>query len=185
MSYPQPGRPRTNGDAILTGPALIKASQSLKTLHDKQAAWPYDWEHRPPGSRQAIAFGSIVAPTQGTQAQILQYNVPDSLQYVPSCLVFEIVGSAWNPGDFLFTLDVNQPIGSVSVQGVPFTGYGAVPFPLGTRQIPWQIQAGENDKLKANDQVRVKVTNVNVTAGSPNYFNAVLLGYTMQRGSGW
>jgi hypothetical protein len=180
-----PSAIRRSGDfgTVLTGPALIQAAAALKAAHDKAVAWPYDWEHRPPGSRQAIAFGSIVAPAQGSQAQILQYNVPDSLQYVPTSLVFEFLGAAWNPGDFTFVLDVNQPIGSISVQGVPFTGYGSVPFNLGSREIPWQIQAGENDKLKSADQVRVKVTNVNVTPNAPNYFNAVLLGYTMQRGS--
>lgn len=169
------------GPVVLSGPAAVKAASQLKLQHDKATQWPFNWVEPPPGSRQVFVRGFLPMPAVGVDTQVLLYKVPDSVQFVLSGIVFEAGPvTAVSPGDVLFTLDVDQPVGAVSAQGVGFTGYSAVPFNLGTRQIPWPIAPGENDVLRSNNQVRVKVTNVNAAAGSPQYVLAILRGYTMK-----
>ncbi len=57
-------------------------------------------------------------------------------------------------------------------------GYNQVPFNIGSRVGgPWPIAHDQMNILESRDQVRVVATNVNLNAGTPNFFLAVLIGY--------
>lgn len=171
----------TRFPTILSGAAAVQAAAGLKAAHDKAIAWPYDWIYAPKSSRNVYQEGFIVAPTQGVLSEVLAYKVPDSLQFVLTGIVLQIIGSTWLPGDFIWTIDANLPVGSLSAQGVAFTGFGAVQSTKGSDIYPWPIQSGEGDKLKANDTLRAKILNVNIVAGGSNFFKAIFVGYTMPR----
>lgn len=169
---------------ILNGAAAVGAARAIKAQHDKADAWPYEWMMRPPGSRNVFVSAFVASPATATQVVVLTYKVPDSMSFVLTRLVFQLSGTAaatYSPGDFTFVLDVNQPIGSLSAQGVSFTSFGNVQITLGTLEIPWPVMTGEGDVLKANDEVRIKVTNNSFPVGLPNFFVGIILGYTMPR----
>jgi hypothetical protein len=80
-----------------------------------------------------------------------------------------------NPGDFLWSLTLNQPVGVTTFQGSPIQGLTNVDVPLGTLQIPWPLECAE--LFQPNDCIRSVFTNVALGDGVPNYFKTLLLGW--------
>jgi hypothetical protein len=133
------------------------------------------------------AFGFIQVPAFGTQANILPASVPANQDYIYKVkpnwyalicgliLQFTGTGSAPNPGDLSYTIDVDRPLG---VSGVGYTekDYNAVPFLLGsfTLGFPWPTEF----KHKNGEELRIKATAIaNMGTGAGNFFQAALLGW--------
>lgn len=168
---------------ILTGSQAIQQAEQIKRQYDKQSAWPYEWCYAPQNSSGVFRQGFIAVPADGAvnQAVVLQYNVPDSVYFVLQGVSLNLIGATWNPGDFTWLMDVNAPIGLPSAQATPLQGYGAVGTELGSLQDgPYPYVSGELDILKPRDQLRLKVTNNALVAGTGS-FVATFTGYTLEK----
>lgn len=179
MTYPLS---RTNG--VLQGPDSIGAAQALREEIAAKTQWPYSWSFPPPGATRvtagADASGTLAVPTALAGAtQGLLYIVDEGYQFALEALVVEYLNAGqmglWNPGDTLWSMTLNQPVGIQTFQGSPVQGFTAVDVPLGTLQIPWPLWRPEI--FNPNDAIRIVFTNVNLGDGAPNFFKSLLLGW--------
>jgi hypothetical protein len=109
----------------------------------------------------------------------LAYTVDEGFQFALQAIVIEYLNAGAiglvNPGDFLWSLTLNQPVGVTTFQGSPIQGLTNVDVPLGTLQIPWPLECAE--LFQPNDCIRSVFTNVALGDGVPNYFKTLLLGW--------
>ena len=173
---------RTNG--VLQGPESVAAAQALRESRTAKTQWPYSWVFPPPGAIRvhvgADSSGTLVVPTVLAGAtQGLLYTVDQGFQFALESIVVEYlkngVPGAPNPGDFLWSLTLNQPVGLTTFQGSPVQGFTNVDVPLGTLQIRWPLASAE--VFQPNDAIRVVFTNVLLADGVPNYFKTLLVGW--------
>lgn len=179
MTYPLS---RTNG--VLQGPESIAAAQALREQRASKSSWPYPWSFPPPGAIRvtagADASGTLVVPTVLAGAtEGLVYTVDEGFQFALEALIVTYIKAGFpgavNPGDFLWSLTLNQPVGVTTFQGSPIQGLSNVDVPLGTLQIPWPLVCAEI--FQPNDAIRSVFTNVALTDGIPNYLKTILLGW--------
>jgi hypothetical protein len=168
----------------LQGPDTIAAAQALREDRARKIQWPFPWSFPPPGATRvtagASALGTLLVPTVLAGAtQGLAYTVDEGFQFALQAIVVEYLNAGAiglvNPGDFLWSLTLNQPVGVTTFQGSPIQGLTNVDVPLGTLQIPWPLECAE--LFQPNDCIRSVFTNVALTDGSPNFFKTLLLGW--------
>jgi hypothetical protein len=167
----------------LEGPKAIAAATALSEERAKRSAWPYPWTYPPPGAIRVSAgldsSGTIAVPVAGTPTQGILYTVEEGFQFCLTHIVVEFLTSGiigpWNPGDALWSLTVNRPVGLTTFQGYVAQGFSGVDVPLGTLQIPWPLEMA--DFFDANEALRIVLTNVNLSSGDPNFFKCILLGW--------
>lgn len=168
----------------LQGPDSIAAAQALREDRARRSQWPFPWSFPPPGATRvtagADASGTLIVPTVLAGAtQGLAYTVDEGFQFALQAIVIEYLNAGvpgvTNPGDFLWSLTLNQPVGVTTFQGSPIQGFTNVDIPLGTLQIPWPLECAE--LFQPNDCIRSVFTNVALGDGVPNYFKTLLLGW--------
>jgi hypothetical protein len=147
----------------------------------RKREWPYLWYKPSPSAIRVTAQDVIAVPTViAGQQQGIAYTVDQGFMFALQALVVELLaGGALgvaNPGDFMWSLDLNKPLGLIPFQGSPIQGFQNVDVPLGTIQIPWPLECPEI--FSPNDCIRAKFTNVALPGvGAPNYFKTILLGW--------
>lgn len=106
-------------------------------------------------------------------------------QFALQSLVVQYLGnsrSAAAPGDFVWSLTVNQPIGIGSFQGSVVQGFSLVDVGLGAVQrqhvngrllVPWPLECPEI--FQPNDSIRSVFINVNFVPGAPNFLVQIYL----------
>lgn len=156
----------------------MSLSQSRKT----PTGAPIPWTARP-----VTRFGQVVAPDYGSANQVVlvTYQVPVNW----SALLYGVVlgfssGSAPAPlpGDLVFTVDIDRPLGS-TFGGYTEKDFNAVPYPLGSLvggpywPIEWQHASGETIRIKG-------YTVANVPTGAGSFLTAALLGWEWNT-EGW
>jgi len=169
--------------SVLQGPDAIAAAQALREERALKSHWPFPWCFPPPGAIRVTAgadtSGTLAVPVAGTPTQGLLYTVDEGFQFALEALVVEYLNSGspglWNPGDALWSLTLNQPVGVTTFQGSPIQGFSNVDVPLGTLQIPWPLECAE--MFQPNDAIRSVFTNVALGTGAQNYFKTLLLGW--------
>lgn len=176
---------------VLSGPQSIREAEviALQKAKEKQTAWPYEWFAPPPGSQHVRAEGNIAAPVNGVLTLVLAYQVPNGQNFcLTHVLLNASVGNAWVPADgsVIFSIDINTP-GGGNAQGIPFAYFNDVEVPLGSfANGPWPVIATEQAIFAGLETIRVKVLTPAVpsgggspiTPGAPNFFHAMLIGYT-------
>lgn len=163
---------------MVSGVEAVQAVRRLKQLQSQRDEWPYPWSFPPPNAIRVKATGSIAAPTPTVQAVVVSYTVPTGFMFYLTRLVQAYTGAGLVPGcgDATWTLDKNVPLGYPYLQGSVVQGFSADTVPLGDFILPWVLDTPE--VLEAGDTARSKVlTTVNITAGDPNWFTSVLLGW--------
>lgn len=180
-------RPYTNG-SMLQGPEAIAAAQALREERAAKSQWPFPWSFPPPSASRVTAgvgaSGTLAVPAAGVATQGLLYTVDEGFQFALEAIVVVYLNAGFaglvNPGDFLWSLTLNQPVGVTTFQGSPIQGFNNCDVGLGTLQIPWCLWCAE--LFQPNDAIRSVFTNVNLGAGSPNYFKTILLGWKWPAG---
>lgn len=161
---------------IAYGPDAVRAAATIKAELDRRNAWPFPHIYAPVNSIRRDPCGTVVCPAQDAQVTILTFAIPQGFYFYMSQLGLFFNSSTFNPGDFLFTVDKNVPLGGGALQGVPLTDWQNIPFPWGGFQNgPWNLS--RNELFAPSDVIRAKVTNVNLNEGAPNFFGAVFGGY--------
>lgn len=174
----------TRSNGVLQGPEAVAAAQALREERAAKTQWPFPWVFPPPGATRVTAgadtSGTLIVPTVAAGAtQGLAYTVDEGFQFALEAIVVEFLNAGvqgiWNPGDMLWSLTLNQPVGVTSFQGSPIQGLSNVDVPLGTLQIPWPLFCAEI--FQPNDTIRSVFTNVAMGAGAANYLKTLLLGW--------
>lgn len=178
----------TRSNGVLQGPDAIAAAQALREERAAKHQWPFPWSFPPPGATRVTAgadsSGTLLVPAVATPTQGLLYTVDEGFQFALEAIVVEYLNAGahglWNPGDALWSLTLNQPVGVTTFQGSPIQGLTNVDVGLGTLQIPWHLFCAE--LFQPNDAIRAVFTNVALADGSPNYFKTLLLGWKWPAG---
>jgi hypothetical protein len=162
--------------SVLQGPDAIAAAQELRMEREAKTRWPYNWAYPPPGAIRVTAgadtSGTLAVPAPATPTQGLLYTVDEGFQFALTHLVVQLIGASADPGQFTWSLTLNQPVGVTSFQGVGVQGFTAVDVSLGTTQIPWPLECAEI--FQPNDAIRTVFTNVSLGGG---FFKSILLGW--------
>jgi hypothetical protein len=141
---------------------------------------PIPWQAQP-----VTKFGSLVAPAYGAanQGQILLYKTPQNFFSLICGIVLGFAGPGASPlpGDLIFTIDIDRPLGSTIV-GYPEKDYGSIQFPIGSfMQYQWPVEF----RHRNGEELRIKGQTVsNVTVGPGNFLTAAIFGWQWSE-EGW
>lgn len=163
---------------LTSGADAVRAANRLKTPTAPSPPVPFPWDLPPKNSKPVCKSFSIVAPAVATPTVVVQYTVPDGFQFVLTDRVNAYAGSAFIQGSGYarWTTDVNVTPGIVTPQGFPVEGMAGETFACGSLEFPWPVRGYL--VFEPLDVIRVKVTTTApITAGSPNFFTSVLLGW--------
>jgi hypothetical protein len=162
--------------AILDGPASVIAADKVRERRSQKLEWPYNYLFPPPGAIRvtagADASGTIATPVAATPTLGVAYTVDEGFYFALEAIVVLYIGGAVNPGDFTWSMTVDNTPGTGGFQALPVQGFTNVDVPLGTLQIPWPLECPEI--YSPNDTVRIIITNVNLAGG---FFKSLLLGW--------
>lgn len=179
---PFPTAPTFAGRSAFPVEAGKLAAEALGQLMEAKRGWPFPWIAPPCGAIRVTESHSIMVPNVNVLTELLLYTVELGFQFALVDIVVEHlhlgVRGADDPGSFLWSLTLNKPVGIASFQGSPVQGFASVDTGLGTLQDPWPLECPEI--FNPNDAVRVEITNITLTPGSPkapNYFKAFFLGW--------
>jgi hypothetical protein len=161
---------------VANGPDAVRAADAVRRAQAQRNEWPYVHVYPPPNSIRRNPTAYINCPAAGVQATILTFGVPSGYWFFMAQLGLFFSSAAFNPGDFLFSVDKNTPLGGGAFQGVPLTDLQNIGFPFGAfANGPWSLARAE--LFAPEDVIRAKVTNVNLAGGAPNVFGAMFGGW--------
>ena len=174
---------RAVGPRIVTGPEAVKAVASMAATQDRRDQWPYPWIFAPPNALRVFRVGSLPSPNPATQTEVLAYQVPQGFRFWLSAILQAYQGSGWvaGSGDILWTLDKNQPVGVVPLQGEIIQGFGNIGIGLGAMLngcVTYVLPLSKPELLLATDILRSKVTTTAaIPVGGTNYFHSIFEGW--------
>ena len=161
--------PATNGVSLAT-------QQDMQRVLAESRQTPFGLRI-PKWAIPVTAIGSVEVPAYGTPVAIAQYQAKANWYLVICGLVlsFQGSGTAPNPGDVSFVVDVDRPAGDFTA-GYVEKDYGNIPIPLGsfTQGWNWPVEFRHSN----GEIVRIKGTPVaNMGTGAGNFFVGCLLGF--------
>lgn len=166
---------------MYSGVDSVRAADAYRlAVQERRDAWPYVHLFPPPNSQDVNVIGTAATQTQAAAAiAVVTYQVNAGKVFYLQGILFSVVldvAATFTPGDALFTVDRNSPIGVTDSQFMPEHGLVNVPVPLGSSQFaPWRLhRAREFGPL---DIVRIKAVNVALSVGDPTYYVCGLFGY--------
>ena len=174
---------RSMGPRIVTGPEAVKAVASIAATQDRRDQWPYPWSFPPPNAKRVFRGNSVLSPNPATETEVLLYRVPQGFRFWLTAILQVYVGAGWvsGSGDIFWTLDKNQPVGVVPLQGEVIQGFGNVPVGLGCMIggcVAYMLSLGVPELLAPTDVLRSKViTTVAIPVGGTNYFHSIFEGW--------
>jgi hypothetical protein len=166
---------------MFSGVDSVRAADAYRiAVQERRDQWPYVHIYPPPNSQDVNVIGTAATQAQGAAAiAVVTYQVNAGKRfYLQAVLLSAVldVSASFVPGDALFTVDRNSPIGITDSQFMPEHGLVNVPVILGSpTNGPWRLhRAREFGPL---DIIRVKAVNVNLSVGVPTYYVCGLFGY--------
>jgi hypothetical protein len=160
---------------IASGPDLIRAGEAVRRAEKNRDAWPFPHVYPPVNSLRRNPTGYVALPAVASQAVILAFSIPSGFWFYLEYVGLYYQGGAINPGDILFTVDRNSPLGATG-QGNVLTDLENVPFPFGS-YANGPIRLPRTELIAPTDLLQAKGTNVAASAGSPNWFGASFGGW--------
>lgn len=134
---------------------------------------PIPWSAEP-----VFVWGSVVSPAAtgaGSQLVVCSYTVPRGMYAMICGVVLGFVGGAIpNPNDFVYTIDVDTPLGSTD-EGYTEKDYAAVGVQLGSLVPcgPWPVEFKHSEE----EMIQIKAFNNSGPAGAGNFLQAALVGF--------
>jgi hypothetical protein len=150
---------------MLSGSDAVRgATEYLKAVQERRDSWPYVHVYPPPNATDVLKISTIaVQASSDPIIEILSYTVNAGKIFYLQAVLFS-ASSSIVPGDCLFTLDRNSPIGSTNRQFMPEHGLIQVPVALGASvSRPWKLQRAR--EFGPLDVIRIKGLNVNLSGG--------------------
>jgi hypothetical protein len=162
---------------IASGPDLIRAGDAIRRAEKNRDAWPFPHVYPPVNSKRRNPSGYVLSPAMNAQALILAWQVPSGFNFYMDRLGLYTNITTFNPGDFLFTVDKNTPLGAPGL-GAVLTDLYNFPFPMGGFE-NGPVRLSRTELFEPLDFIRAKVTNVAAGSGAPNYFAAYFGGWLL------
>lgn len=141
-------------------------AERLRILRARRDSFPYRDIFPPEGDTTINQQRTVAAPALGATAVVLAYRVPSGRRLILQGILQVYTGGAFAPGDALWTVDVDTPVGVPNVQAMPVQGLVNVPFPLGSDQLGTFWPFTKPYEFGSLSLVQSKVTNVNLGGGS-------------------
>lgn len=147
---------------MVSGADSVRAADALRlAVEDRRNAWPYVHVYPPPSATDVFKISTITVQAAAAPAiEILKYTVNAGKVFYLREILFGASVSI-SPGDALFTLDRNSPIGVTNSQFQPEHGLVNVPVSLGSTLRAWRLDMARI--FAPNDVIRIKGTNVNLS----------------------
>jgi len=172
---------------MFSGPDSARAADAYRlAVQARRDDWPYVHVYPPVNAIDVHTVGTLATQTQvgsgGAAAVVLTYQVNAGKRFYLQAVLLSSNVSPFIPGDGLFTIDRNSPVGVANSQFMPEHGLVNVPVQLGVVQAAtgavvsqWRLQRAR--EFSALDIIRIKATNVNLAEGAPAYWVCGLVGY--------
>lgn len=160
---------------MFSGADSVRAADAYRlAVQERRDAWPYVHVYPPPNSTDVHVISTIAVQAQGAAAiEVLKYTVNAGKVFYLQAILFQ-ASSTIVPGDALFTLDRNSPVGINNTQFMPEHGLVNIPVALGSNlSRPWKLARAR--EFAPLDVIRIKGTNVNLSGGT--FYVCGLLGY--------
>lgn len=165
---------------MFSGADSVRAADAYRlAVIARRDEWPFVHVYPPPSSTDVLVTGSLAIPMSGTgDAEVLNYTVPSGKRFYLTAVVLG-ANITIVPGQALFTVDRNRPVGVPNTQFMPEHGLINVPFGLGSfvPGRPWKLERAR--EFEPLDVVRIKANNIGLAAGDPNFFIGALLGWEL------
>lgn len=146
--------------------------------------WPYFWEAPRVNTQYVQKVVSIPAPATATLTEVLEVQVPSGFCFVLRAIMHTFasgIGGApvWveGSGDILWTVDVQDPIGSVPIAGFGLPDLTNMAESRGSTMFgPWPVEG--YTVFDPYYVIRYKViTTAAIAPGSPNFITCGLFGW--------
>ncbi len=160
---------------MLSGADSVRAADAYRlAVEDRRNAWPYVHVYPPPSATDVFKISTIAVETAGTgPIEILKYTVNAGKVFYLRAVLFG-ASATIVPGDALFTLDRNSPIGVANSQFQPEHGLVNIPIALGSQlNGPWPLEMAR--VFAPNDVIRIKGNNVNLSGAT--FYVCGIFGY--------
>lgn len=165
---------------------LVRGANSMLGADALQNnSWPYFWENPRANTQYVQKVVSIPAPANATLTEVLQVDVPSGFCFVLRAIMHGfssgVGGGApiWveGSGDILWTVDAQDPIGSVPLAGFGLPDLTNMATSRGSTMFgPWPIEG--YTVFDPYYTIRYKViTTVAIAPGAPNYITCGLFGW--------
>jgi hypothetical protein len=166
--------------SILSGADATRALDLTRDPDPNKTAWPYVHVFPPPNSRPVHQIGTVAVPAQAATVTVLAYQVPSGFRFIMEAILQAYTPGAFVPGDALWTVDLNAPVGIADIQGAVIQGLTRIPIPLGSWLLGTQWKFARAYEFEPLSLLQSKARNVNLVAGAPNYFVSGFFGYLIQ-----
>jgi hypothetical protein len=168
---------RSNALRVFTGVDAVQAADVVRRDASNREKWPYMHVYPPVNAEPVHVIASVATPALAATVIVLAYQVPSGFRFYLRSIIQTYEGGAWVPGQALWTIDRNTPVGVANFQAQPEQGLVAVPQRVGSFS-PFTVDEFERAyEFEPLDIVRSKATNVGLGVGTPNYFSTGFFGY--------
>lgn len=168
---------RSNALRVFSGVDSVLAADAVRRDASNREKWPYMHIYAPVNAEPVDVINAVETPAQGSTAVVLTYQVPSGSRFYLRGHIEQYEGGAIMPGQALWTIDRNTPVGVPNVQAQPEQGLIAVPVPVGSFAPFTEHRFWRAREFEPLNVIRVKATNVSLGVGSPNFFKSGLFGY--------
>jgi hypothetical protein len=162
---------------MYSGVDSVRAADALRlAIQERRDAWPYVHIYPPPNSQDVNVIETLATQAQGAAAvAVVTYQVNAGKRFYLQAVILG-ANVTMLPGDALYTVDRNSPIGITDSQFMPEHGLLNIGVQLGSTTFgAWRLhRAREFGPL---DIIRIKAVNVNLAEGTPNFYVCGLFGY--------
>ena len=162
---------------VFSGVDSVMAADVVRRDQSNREKWPYMHVYPPVNAEPVHVIASVVTPAVNSTAVVLAYKVPSGFRFYLRAIVQNYVGGNFVPGQALWTIDRNTPVGVGNFQAQPEQGLVAVPVPVGSFAPFMPDEFYRAYEFEPLDIVRSKATNIGVGVGDPNYFSTGFFGY--------
>ena len=169
---------------VFTGVDSVIAADAVRRDTSNREKWPYMHVYPPVNSEPVHRINSVVTPGQVVVVGVvaatvitLEYQVPSGFRFYLRGIIQTYEGGNFVPGQALWTIDRNTPVGVANFQAQKEQGLVAVPVRVGSF-VPFAMdEFARAYEFEPLDIVRSKATNVGLGVGDPNYFTTGFFGY--------
>jgi len=164
-----------------SGLDLIESADQKRQRDEQKTDWPYTHLFPPPNSSPVnqITQGLPPAiPAIGSSAVALAYRVPSGSRFFLTGIVQNAFGGLINPGDILWTVDNNRPVGIADFQGMGVQGLISVPVPLGSFPFGVIWEFARPYEFEPLDLIQSKALNVSAgSVGAGTFLVSAFIGF--------
>jgi len=162
---------------MLSGADSVRAADAYRiAAQARRDDWPYVHVFPPPNAIDVNVTAAVLTQAQAAPAiEILAYTVNSGKRFYLQAVVLG-ANLSFLPGDALFTVDRNSPVGVTNSQFMPEHGLVNINFQMGSFTVgkPWTLHRAR--EFAPLDVVRIKGTNIGLNAGA-DYYVCGLFGY--------